>query len=96
MGRIHWTPEAVEWLKRIHDYIAEHRPLAAVKVVRGIHHKAQLLRKFPEIGLVFDGNRPELRLILYGHYRIVYRIAESEIEVIGVFHGAMNIDRYLP
>ena len=40
----------------------------------------------------------DVRFVLYGHYRIAYlRHADDElIDVIGVFHGALDIDRYLP
>ncbi len=34
---------------------------------------------------------------LYGHYRVVYLIKEDQmIDILGVFHGALDIDRYLP
>ena len=33
---------------------------------------------------------------MLGHYRIAYLIKENEdIDVLGVFHGAMEIERYL-
>jgi plasmid stabilization system protein ParE len=36
------------------------------------------------------------RILLYGHYRIAYLIKSAdEIDVLGVFHGALDIDRYL-
>ena len=38
----------------------------------------------------------ELREILYGHYRIPYLIvSEQRIEILGIFHAAMDIERYL-
>ena len=50
MEEIRWTEEAHRWLRDIHDYIAEDSPDAAQKVVCGIYEKAQVLRRFPEIG----------------------------------------------
>ena len=39
----------------------------------------------------------EIRILLYGHYRIAYLLkSESSIDILGVFHGALDIDRYLP
>jgi plasmid stabilization system protein ParE len=37
-------------------------------------------------------------MILYGHYRVVYlhRDAMETVDILGVFHGALDIDRYLP
>ena len=41
------------------------------------------------------GSDEPLRILLYGHYRIGYRIkADKEIDILGVFHGALDIDRY--
>ncbi len=35
--------------------------------------------------------------LLYGHYRVAYLIKEDQtIDILGVFHGALDIDRYLP
>ncbi|NIO19634.1 MAG: type II toxin-antitoxin system RelE/ParE family toxin, partial [Candidatus Aenigmarchaeota archaeon] len=50
MAEIRWTAEAETWLKDIYDYIAQDNPSAAARVVQGIYEKAQLLRRFPEIG----------------------------------------------
>jgi len=34
---------------------------------------------------------------LYGHYRIAYFLRkDKQAEILGVFHGALDIDRYLP
>lgn len=98
MAEIRWTEEAHRWLRDIHDYIATDNLDAAQKVVAGIYEKSQLLRSFPEIGHKYrreqDGN---IRILLYGHYRIAYLLKPpSSIDILGVFHGALDIDRYLP
>jgi len=60
--------------------------------------EAQVLTVFPEIGyryrIVDEG---EIRVLLYGHYRIAYlcHVDADCVEVLGVFHGALNIDRYM-
>ena len=39
----------------------------------------------------------EVRILVYGHYRIAYVVrADEVIDILGVFHGALDIDRYLP
>ena len=41
-------------------------------------------------------DRGEVRFLTYGHYRIAYLILQDDVvEVLGVFHGALDIDRYL-
>ena len=97
MGEINWTEEAERWLKDIYDYIAQDSPESAVRVVEAIYEKAQLLGRFPEIGHRYD-RIPDrhVRILLYGHYRIVYLIKpDGNIDILGVFHGALDIDRYL-
>lgn len=96
MAEINWTAEAEKWLRDIHDYIAQDNPIAATKVVSGIYEKVQILGNFPEIDYKYR-TEPEgdIRILLYGHYRIAYLIRGKEsIDILGIFHGALDIDRY--
>lgn len=97
MAEIRWTEEAHRWLRDIFDYIAVENPDAARKVVTGIYEKAQLLHRFPEIGYKYRTEpEGEIRILLYGHYRIAYLVKEANnIDILGVFHGALEIDKYL-
>lgn len=95
MATINWTLEAERWLQDIHDYIAADNPRAAAETVLGIYERAQLLREFPQIGYRYEPSKRHVRILLYGHYRITYLITEQEnIEILGVFHGALDIERY--
>jgi toxin ParE1/3/4 len=97
MAAINWTAEAEQWLQDIFAYISTDKPKAARRVVEGIYEKAQMLKRFPEIGHRYD-RYPDLniRILLYGHYRIAYLIKpDGNIDILGVFHGALEIDRYL-
>ena len=99
MAEIRWTSEAETWLRDIHDYIAEDNPQAAARVVEGIYEKAQILRRFPDIGHIYRSEEEgEIRILLYGHYRIAYlrRMEKDFIDILGVFHWALDIDRYIP
>jgi len=96
MAELNWTEEAQRWLRDIYDYIAIENPQAAAGVVEGIFEKAQILTQFPEVGYRYEGPSQEVRILLYGHYRITYvRRPDGDIDIIGVFHGALDIDRYL-
>lgn len=98
MAEIRWTKEAENWLRDIHDYIALDDPLTAIKVVGDIFEKAQVLATFPEIGYKYRSeDSGDVRILLYGHYRIAYLIrADENIDILGVFHGALEINKYLP
>ncbi len=92
-----WTDEALRCLENIHDYIKADRPVAADRVAAGIYKKVQILRTSPRLGWRFVSIKDrEVRIILYGNYRIAYWIrSETHIDIIGIFHAAMDIDRYL-
>lgn len=97
MAEINWTAEAQTWLRDIYDYIAVDNRDAAARTVVGIFLKAQLLKNYPEIGHKYESASPrEIRILLYGHYRIAYLVKpDNNIDILGVFHGALNIERYL-
>jgi len=95
MARIVWTDEAERWLRDIYEFIAADNPAAASETVQGIYDRAQVLSEFPEIGYRYSASTREVRILLYGHYRIAYLVTDSsDVEVLGVFHGALDINRY--
>ena len=95
MAQIVWTAEAQRWLQEIYDYIAEDNEPAAYRTVGGIYGRAEILLTFPEIGYRYR-ERPDIRVLLYGHYRIAYLLTpERDIEILGVFHTALDVRRYL-
>lgn len=97
MAKVIWTNEAERWLLKIHDYIALDSPVNAFNVVKAIYERAQILEQFPLAGYAYRSpSRRELRILLWGHYRIVYLVRPGEeVHVVGVFHGAMRLDAYL-
>lgn len=96
MVRIVWTDEAVSWINEIHEYISRDNVAAASRVIRGIYERVEQLLQFPELGqrLTLSTKR-DVRVLLYGHYRIAYRIRSETIEILGVYHGALDIARRL-
>ncbi len=97
MGKVRWSREAELWLRQIHDYIASDNPEAAVRTVRGIFERAQTLSSFPERGYRYPSHPDKhVRVLLYGHYRIAYLVKTGgDVDILGVFHGALDIERYL-
>ena len=97
MAEVVWTQQAVKCLEQISAYIATDNPTAAKKVIYGILDKAEMLSRQPQIGHRYEPiTDREVREILYGHYRIPYLVRTPErVEILGVFHGAMDIERYL-
>jgi plasmid stabilization system protein ParE len=50
------------------------------------------LRRFPESGSwVPEWDRPDIREIFVGDYRIIYRIKPERVEILTVFQGARRL-----
>ena len=95
MAEITWTEEAQRWLADIFEYIAADNPAAAGRTVQGIYERAQVLATFPEIGQRYLSSSRSVRILLYGHYRIAYLVKDGgNVDVLGVFHGSLDIARY--
>lgn len=95
MGQINWTSEALRWLEDIFEYIATDNREAAGRTVQGIYDRAQILSDFPEIGHRHEASQRNVRILLYGHYRITYLVkSDGDIDILGVFHGALDIKKY--
>jgi len=97
LAEINWTRESEIWLQDIYDYIAADDAEAAARTIVSIYEKAQLLRNHPKLGHRYEAEESrEIRILLYEHYRITYLIKpDGNIDILGVFHGALDIDRYL-
>jgi plasmid stabilization system protein ParE len=97
MAKIVWTEESLNWLELIADYISQDNPAAAVRTLEGIYNKVQLLEQNPELGFRYEPIiQREIRIILYGHYRIAYDVtADKDVCILGVFHAALDVERYL-
>lgn len=42
-----------------------------------------------------DEPEGEIRILVYGHYRIAYLIKDNVVEILGIFHSALKIERYI-
>jgi toxin ParE1/3/4 len=95
MAEIAWTDEAQRWLSDIYDFIATDNPVAASQTAQGIFERAQVLKTHPEIGHRYLASSRNVRILLYGHYRIAYLVRDDgNIDILGVFHGSLDISRY--
>lgn len=95
MAEITWTAEAQRWLQDIFEYVAADNPQVAARTVQGIFERAQDLVSFPEMGHRYSPSTRHVRILLYGHYRIAYLVKDDRnVDILGVFHGSLDIARY--
>ena len=95
MAEITWTSEALRWLEDIFEYIAADNRAAASGTVEGIYERAQVLAQYPEMGHRYLHSSRNVRIILYGHFRIAYLVKDDRnVDILGVFHGSLDITKY--
>ncbi|HED36959.1 MAG TPA: type II toxin-antitoxin system RelE/ParE family toxin [Ignavibacteria bacterium] len=85
--KIIWTELAVEKLEEFADYIALDKPSAALKWVRKIQKSVNKLKDFTEAGRkVPEIKRRDIREIIEGNYRLIYRIELGRISILTIRH----------
>jgi toxin ParE1/3/4 len=86
--KIIWSPLAIDRVSEIAAYIAQENPTAAEKWVNTVFRKVEDLRDFPERGRVVpETENKAIREVIYGNYRLIYRLEEKRISVLTVRHG---------
>ena len=86
--RIIWAPLAVDRATEIAEYIAQDKPSAAEKWINTVFSKVEQLKSAPEIGrIVPEINNRQFRELIYGNYRIIYRIEKKQISILTIRHG---------
>ena len=86
--RIVWSPLAVDRASEIAGYIAQDKPSAAEKWVNTVFSRVEQLKSSPDIGrIVPEINNNQFRELIYGNYRIIYRIEKKQISILTIRHG---------
>jgi len=87
-GSVRWTQRAASDLVAIGEYIAADNPGAARRHVERLPRRARDAARAPLAGRhVPELRREDVREVLLGSYRIVYRVAKGAIDVLTVFEG---------
>lgn len=91
MGKVTWAPSALDDMDSIAEFIARDSVDRAALFVTRIFEITDRLQEFPLSGRVI----PEIgeqycREIIYGSYRIMYRVEGPDVWITGVVHGARD------
>ena len=85
--RVQWSPLAIERVAEIAGFIAEDNPRSAEKWVQDAFARVKQLRQFPKSGRrIPESPRPDLRELVWGNYRIIYRLEARWISILTVRH----------
>ena len=91
--RLYWTRQSRDDLRAIRDFIARDAPRTASAYIRRLRQSVERLREFPYSGqIVSELDREELREVLQGNYRIIYRVGDGRVDILTVYHGARLLD----
>ena len=88
-----WSPLAVDRALEAKAYIAADNPRAADKWASGLVNAVSKLKRHPKLGRVVpEVGLEEYRQIVYGNYRIVYRISADTIFILTFRHFSRLLD----
>jgi toxin ParE1/3/4 len=91
MAKVIWAPSALDDVESIAEYIARDSVEMASLFVSRLFDATDRLHEFPFSGRIIpEINNPDYREVIYGTYRIMYRIEKNEVWVTGVIHGARD------
>ncbi len=89
MGKVIWSPAALEDIKDIHDYIAKDSVDRAALFIERLIEVTDGLIEFPYSGRVIpEINQTSCREIVFGAYRIMYDIISDSVRIASVVHSA--------
>ena len=88
-----WSPQAIEDIEAIAEYIARDSAVYAESTIERIFEASEKLIQFPKLGrIVPEKNDESIREIFVFQYRIIYEITASEIHILTVVHGKRIIE----
>ena len=93
MASIRWTDQAAADLEAIAEYIARDSPHYASLFCLNVLKKIERLERFPMLGRVVpETDDPAIRELLFGNYRIIYRVEKEVVELLSIYHGSRLLD----
>ncbi|MBQ0721361.1 MAG: type II toxin-antitoxin system RelE/ParE family toxin [Gammaproteobacteria bacterium] len=85
---LRWSPQAVEDIQAIAEFISRDSPAYASSVVAAVVETTRSLPDFPLIGRVVpELNNEQIRERFVYSYRLIYRVSADAILIVAVVHG---------
>lgn len=91
MAEVVWAPSALDDIDAIAAYIARDSVHHASLFVDRLFEAADVLKEQPLLGrMIPEIGQPDCREIIYGAYRIMYRVQKDSVWINAVIHGARD------
>ena len=92
MAEIIWSDLAVEDLRSIYEFIAADSVFYASRQVERLIARTEQLQAFPASGRVVpEFDNPDLRELIEGNYRIIYKLGSEMVYIVRVHHASRMI-----
>ena len=95
MVQIKWTPQSIEDLRTIYEYIAKDSlKYAKIQTIK-LRARTRILQSNPYAGKIVPELEMELiRELVMGNYRIIYKIIDDQtIDIITIHHSARDLSK---
>lgn len=90
--RVVWAQSAIADLEAIAEFIRHDSPHYAAVTVGRLAKAARPLETFPRMGRrVLEAESDDVRELIVGSYRLMYRIEAERILVVAVIHGSRDL-----
>jgi plasmid stabilization system protein ParE len=93
MAQVRWTPQAADDLDAVCLFIARDSPQLAAAFADRVLRATDRLARYPRSGRSVPGlGIDNIREIIVGSYRIIYRVCHDDVHLLTVHHGARLLD----
>ena len=90
--KVTWTNRALKHLLDIYEYIAQGSPMFAKQTIDSLTRRSEQMGNYPQSGRVVpEYETDDIREVIEGEYRLIYRIKANQIDVIAVLHSRRHL-----
>lgn len=95
MVQINWTHQSLTDLENIAEYISKDSKYYAKLQIIKIKNSVEILKSQIHVGQrVPEFERNDLKQLIQGRYRIIYKIInENRVDIITIHHGSRDLTR---
>ena len=89
-------PQSLEDIEELRTKAAQSSEQGAARFVARMFIGADQLQEFPELGRIVPRfNRRDVRELILGSHKLVYRLVGDDVEILAVLYGAQEFYTFL-
>ncbi len=92
MAQVVWSRLALDRLDAICFALEQESPSGSTRFAARVFQSVERLASFPRSGrIVRELRKPDLREVIVNPYRVIYRVEDSLVYVLTIWHGARGL-----